>query len=295
MLLPNKKAVKEKKIILIGVMVLLLVTSLVILIVSVVKEGPPKETSLLETLEGYKGYIRQVAQEEYNFYTELVKRDLTQDLSEEDLEAQVKEYINTVNATFYLGNQLGLCESYSFHGLQIQMQHENDSRKIKKEKGEPIYGLEQFDLTSYFQYVMSNLEVDLVDYLVKHADNTLIAQAKAYFEANAEAYREVASITYNVTENGKTTLHTVSQEEVRTLQNQDGELFDFLEEAEQGDLFTYEVAGSERRVGVVSIEYRDTVFEESKSAILRDFIQGQVYENLIATVAKNNPVEFKLN
>lgn len=294
--MPNRKVVKKrKKFVLIGAVALVLVAGLVILIVSVAREGQPKETSLLETLEGYKGYIRQVGQEEYDFYTALVMRDLTEELSAEELDAKVKEYINTVNATFYLGNRLGLCESYSFQGLQNQMQHENDSRKMKKEKGEPIYGLEQFDLTSYFQYVKSNLEVELMNYLVEHADNTLIEQAKAYFEADPDAYREVASITYHVTENGQTTLHTASQEEIRTLQNQDGELFDFLAEAEQGDSFTYEVAGSEREVEVISIEYQGTTFEESQTTILRDYIQEQVYKNLIATIAKNNPVEFDLN
>ena len=294
--LSNKILVNKKKYVLIGGGILLLLAGLVLLVVSIVQQEKPKDPSLIKTLESDKGYIRQVGREEYDFYAALVKREgLEEDLSEEEMDSRVKEYINTVNATFFLGNRLGLCEPYSFQGLQIQMQHENDTRKIKKEKGEPIYGLEQFDLTSYYQYVMSNLEIDLVDYLVEHANGALLEQAKTYFDEDPEAYREMAGITYNVTQDGQTTQQTIRREEFRTLQNQDGELADFLGEAAQGDVFTYEAAGSERKVEVISIEYQDTTFEESKSVVLRDYIQKRVYGDLIATIADNNPVEFDLN
>lgn len=286
------EVLSKKKILVWGAAALLLIAGLVILIAGVVREGRPKEQSLLETVEAYKGYTREVGREEYDFYAALVKRDLTEEISEEALDERVKEYANTVNATFFLGNKLGLCEPYSFQNLQTQMQNENNARKLKKEKGEPIYGLEQFELNGYFQYVISNLKIDLVDYLTEHADSAMIEQAKAHYEENREAYRQLSSITYRMTENGETTIKNQSREELRSLQNTDGELLDLLAEASEGDVFSYEWNGSLREVEVTAVIYQDSSFEENRTTALRAYVEGQVYDGLIAKAAEDNPVSF---
>ena len=55
-------------------------------------------------------------------------------MSEEEKAQKVKEYINSVNAVFYLGEKLGLCEPYSFGEMKLRMEQENASRKAKKQR-----------------------------------------------------------------------------------------------------------------------------------------------------------------
>ena len=144
------------------------------------------ESELVTQIEEYKGYTRVVSKEEQDFYSYFVKRNLGTMEDEAELKVLLEDYINEANAVFYLGNQLGLYEPYSFELLKLRMEQENRSRKLKKEQGEAVYGIEQFTLEAYYQYERENLETDLVAYLEANIDKELIKKAKHYYEDHKE-------------------------------------------------------------------------------------------------------------
>lgn len=55
-----------------------------------------------------------------------------------------------------------LAVEYSFEGLKQLMDEENASRTAKLESGEPVYGLQQFDLQQFYGHWMTTLENDTV-------------------------------------------------------------------------------------------------------------------------------------
>lgn len=248
---------------------------------------------IVASLESYKGYIRTVSSEEYDFYKYFVERDLTKAVSADELDQMIKDYINEVNAVFYLGNKLGLYESYSFDLLKLRMEQENRDRQLKLEKGEVVYGLEQFTLETFYQYERENLENDIIDYIMENADQSLIDQAEQYYDENKEAYKERESVAYEITYAGETTEEESDRNELDILGNADETLADFLEQGQIGESYTDTKDGEERTVVITGISYVEPDFEEDMSLAVRTYIRYQLFDEIIATVAENNPVEFE--
>ncbi|MGN0306396.1 MAG: hypothetical protein ACI4D2_09615, partial [Lachnospiraceae bacterium] len=149
----KKEQVKRKKSMLFVLLLLILIFGS-----GCRKENTTTESiGLIQMIEGYKGYTRKISREEYDFYAYFVTRELPEEISPKELERRIRDYANEVNAVFYLGNRLNLCEPYSLELLQMRMEQENDSRRLKQERKEVIYGLEEFTLETYFQYEMARL------------------------------------------------------------------------------------------------------------------------------------------
>lgn len=257
--------------------------------------GAVKEESLWETLSAYKGYSRIVSQEEYDFYKYFVERDLPNEVTDAELSEKVKAYVNQVNAAFYLGNKIGLHEPYSFNLLQIRMEQENADRKLKLEQGEAVYGLEQFDLNSYFQYELSNLEVDIQSYILENCDSQLCRQAEEYYNSNKENYIVRDEVAYQVTIDGETETVIADRTQLDFLGNADMGLADFLESAEVNDTYEDVQNGKQRSVVVTDIQYGEMSFTENATALIEIYIGAEFYPALIEEIAKNNPVEFDLS
>lgn len=246
-------------------------------------------------VDDYKGYVRVVGQEEYDFYEYFVKRDSSNDMTEEELDEKIREYANKVNAVFFLGNKLNLCEPYSFELLRMRMEQENDNRRVKKENGEPVYGLEQFNLQNYFQYVLENLEINIVYYISDNADQAIVKQAREYYESDKETNKAREGVVYEVTMDGKSEVVTVDRTELNFLGKSDMGLADFLERAEVGETYEDVQNGSNREVVVKEITYYESDFSENKTAVIQSYVRTEVYPELIQKIAKNNPVEFELD
>ena len=253
-----------------------------------------EESKLVSEIEQYSGYTRVISQEEYDFYTYFVKRDATKASSEEVLKEDIENYANEINAIFYIGNQLDLCEPYSYEVLKMRMEQENDVRKIKKEKGEIIYGLEKFNLESYFLYIKDNLELDIIDYIVANADEKMLDQAEAYLEEQREQFVTRDSVTYELVVDGETSEVTVKRDELNFMGKSDMALADFLELAEEGEIYKDNYNGSERSVVLKEIVYSDIDFSSNKLNVLTSYVREKLYPSLIETVATNNQVEFEL-
>lgn len=251
-----------------------------------------EQKSIVEEIQSDKGYIRVVSQEEYDFYKYFIERDLAEEIEADALDVQVKAYINEVNAVFYLGDKFDLYEPYSFDLLKIRMEQENQDRKRKLEAGEIVYGLEQFTLQTYYQYERSNLETDLIAYIEEHVDSEIMEQAEAFYYENSDLFTGRESVTYEITAFGETKEVTADREQLNLLANGDRNLADFLENAEVGETYTDVQNGEERNVVVTKIINSEAGFENNRDAVIQYYIRYVLLEELIDTVAKNNPVEF---
>lgn len=258
------------------------------------EETAEEQSSLIEKIESYQGYTRVVEQEEYDFYSYFVKRDLAGEISQEELDEKIRSYINEVNAVFYLGNELGLCEPYSFDLLKLRMEQENDIRKVKLEQKEAVYGLQEFQMETYFQYVFSNLESDIITYLEQNADAEMIRQAREYYNANQELFHVREGVTYEITEKGQTESVTVDRGKLNFLGKSDMGLADFLENGEIGDVFEDILDGEDRKVLLKDIKYGREEVELDQETIIFRYILSELYPALIKTTAKDNPVEFNI-
>lgn len=273
--------------------VLVMMVILVILVVLMFTKHQKKPEGVLDTLESYRGYTRVISQEEYDFYAYFVKRDLPGEVSEEELDKLVKSYAGEVNAAFYLGNQLGFCEAYSFESLKLRMEQENASRQVKIEQGEVVYGLEQFSLQTYFQYTMDNLQVSLMGYLEENADDEILEMAEDYYEENEDSFRYIVEVVYEQTVDGATETLTADADTLAHLGKADAGLADFLVRAEIGDVYEDIQDTQERSVVLKDVVYSEDGYENHAETALYRFVRYELYDQVIAKVAENNPVEFE--
>lgn len=259
------------------------------------KTETQKAESIISRVEAYQGYQRQVHQEEYDLYAYFVEREVSEELSEQEMEKKVKDYANKVNAVFHLANKFNLCEPYSYEVLKLRMEQENEIRKVKKEKGEAIYGLEQFTLEQFFQYRLDTVEADLRTYLEGQSDDTMIGEAQKYYEENKDAFRIREKVVYEMTAEGKNQTVTAERDQINFMGDADPGLADFLEHGELNERYEDIQGDGKREVIIKEITYNESNFESNKEAAVVAYINLQLYEELIQMVAENNPVEFRLN
>ena len=289
MLKERKKNNRKKAGIFVGVALLLMIS-----VVVVIFSGHKEETGILKNLRSKSGYIRTVGSEEYEFFEQLIKRDLEEEVSSEELERLVKEKINRSNAEFLLANQMGLCKPYSFESFQLDMEHENTQRKIKKEKNEVFYGPEQFQLISYYVYTEGNLKLDMVSFITTNADQEVLEGAKTYFEENKEKYRTIEKIEYSITENGKTEQKRMLYEDMSTMEKTDSQLFEFLYSGKAGDELEYIYREKQRTVRVESVKYEKLNYANNAERVMRDYITNVYLEKWLQDIEEKSPVEFNI-
>lgn len=254
-------------------------------------DSPP--ISVQQKLESMTdAYTRGMEPEEYDFYYGLVRRDLPADTGEAALAEKTKEKASRAIAEFSLGQKLGLCQPYSFESLQRAMEKENEQRKLKKENGEVVYGPQKFELNAYFNYVISNLKLDVVDAIKEGADDALQQKAKAYFEENRAEYQEISNIRYTITEEGITEEKNLPREEMRTLERTDDQLFEFLYYGQAGDTMDYLYGDKERSVRILALDRADPDFDSVQAAALEDYISEVYYEELVQKERERIQIDF---
>ena len=252
---------------------------------------PAAEQSALVELKEKNGYLRTIEEEEYRFFEKLVRRDSTTELSEAELSAQTFQKINRANATFMLANRMGLCTPYSFESFQLDMEHENSQRKLKKEKGEVFYGPVEFNLTTYYDYVLGNLKLDMVQFITANADRQVSEGAKAYFEEHKENYRAIQEVSYLLKEDGREEQVTVLYEDFATLEKTDEELFTFLYNGKEGEVLESVYQGSSRTVEILSVKYEELTYKNNAERVMRDYITNVYLEEWLQELEAIYPVE----
>lgn len=284
-----------RKKMIIPILVTVFVMAIILILVFKNTGDSEKSSSLLKKLDSYRGYTRVISKDEYDFYEYFVERDLPEEVSAEELDELVKEYAGKVNAAFYLGNQLDLCEPYSFEALQLRMEQENALRQVKLQQGEVVYGLEQFTLRTYFQYTMDNLQASLQQYLEENADKEILEMAEAYYEEHKEEFRNRVEVVYEVTVDGVTETLTADVDMLSILGKTDAGLADFLGIAEIDDTYKDVKNYQERTVVLKEVTYSEEGYENNADMALYRMVRNELYENVIENAAQNNPVEFEQN
>lgn len=250
------------------------------------------QSDLLGELRALRGYSRSVSQREYDFFRELAARELYGGEGA-DLDQLARERAAEVSARFYLGSRLGLCETFDFATLEYRMEQENAVRQAKLEAGEAVYGAKQYTLPTYFSYLDSNLETDLLNYLIGHADQPMLEQAEAYYDADPDRFRMLTSITYTLERDGQTSTESVDSAGLRTLQNAGDPLGDFLASAQPGEALDFTGAeGEALRAVLKETKYETPAFADAQGAVLSTWLNAEVLDGLYETVARNNPLTF---
>lgn len=291
----EKKPLPRKKALLGTLLGVAVVAVAVLLAVFLGRGGGEKAPSggLLEELAAYRGYSRTVSEEELDFFRELTKDDVPDG---QDAEEYTRAYISLVDAKFYLGSQLGLCDRFDYAAMTLRLEQENTIRAAKVADGQAVYGVTSYTPGSYFRYLEAELDADLVEYLVSHADQAMEEGAKAYFDAHADTFVQLDSITYQVEENGESSTVTAERSTLRNLENSDPTLSDFLYSAQPGDAMDYQTPeGTDRRVTLVETATQMPTFDEARSSALDSWLRAEVLDGLYATLAEQNPVQFESN
>lgn len=244
-------------------------------------------------IKDYKGYTRIVSREEYQFYKSFVEKENPEEKDLQYLDKKTREYANYVNAEFYLGSKLGLCAPYSFEHLKLQMEQENNSRKVKIVNGEKVYGLEEFTLQTYFQYQLDQLEIAICNYLQQNTDEAMIKAAKEYYEEDENKVNIRSEVVYEMAQDGEKETITANREQLNFLGKSDMGLADFLETGNVNDVYHDERDSKEREVIIKAIKNETSGFEENKDAVIYSYIRTELYPEMIQTVAENNPTEFE--
>ena len=292
----NSKAPSSRAVLIVGAATVLIAAAVVLALFLLGREAADQPAAgLLEELRGLRGYSRTVAQREYDFFRDAAARDLYGDGADADLDQLAKDRIAEVSARFYLGACLGLCEPYDFATLEFRREQENTIRQGKLDRGETVYGAKQYTLSTYFSYVDSTLETDLLNCLIDRADQSMLDQAEAYYDAHLSSFRQLVSISYELERDGQTTTETVSSAGLRTIQNTGGTLGEFLTTAQPGDVLEYQdLDGAAVRATLVDTVYETPSFADAQAAALRTWLNAEVMDELYDTVARNNPVIFEL-
>ena len=71
------------------------------------------------------------------------------------------ENLKNDRALFAECEERGLCEKLSYEKIIKQMNAENASRAKKLKNGEPVYGVTEYTVVSYYDYLKSNLQIAL--------------------------------------------------------------------------------------------------------------------------------------
>lgn len=256
-------------------------------------EKREESKGVLQQLQEKNGYIRTVGAREYEFFRKLTDRDTTGELTEEELDVLTRENINRSNAEFMIGNQMGLCNPYSFESFERDMENENVQRKQKKENQEVFYGPESFDLITYYTYVRGNLLLDMVNFIIDHGDEEVLEGAKDYFEEYKENYRTINRIEYKIEEDGVVTEEELLREEMSTLEKTDDVLFSFLYQGKENDTFQYSYGDKLRAVQIIAVEYESLSFTNNQERVMRDFVTNVYLEDWIHQVETDYPVDYE--
>lgn len=240
--------------------------------------------------DGVSNVVTVISKEEYQFYREIVEKDY-KGKDEKELEQKTKEYAREVYAQFGLGEAYGICKPYSYESLKMDMEAENQQRQAKNDAGEVVYGTLEYTLENYLPYTLSNLKLQIVDYLTKNQQDSLEKEAKAYWEKHQDKFQRIEKITYRLGEKTK----TVMWEELPTLEKTDSELFEILYYGEEGEQFT--LLDREEAIDGEILErtMHTTDFKEDKSAVLKTYISDVYYGELVKQAEKEHPLEFELN
>jgi len=254
-----------------------------------------KEDTLMDEFENLKGESIVIEEDEFDFYSQIVRKKIDDHSDEEKIKKETIKYIQDVYAQFLIGNYLDVSSPYSFEALKIDMEQENNQRKIKQEKGEEFYGLVEFELEDYIQYTLSNLQLDIIDALIQRADESLVKEAEEYLEANPEQFTTIEEIEYEINREATSERKTITRSEMSTMEKVDSALFYELFYGEEGTEFQLDNNGESIEGKILTKTTEKYHMEDSKNEILKVYITRDIYDELIRKIGEYNPIKLDMS
>ena len=240
---------------------------------------PDPKQPLLPQLEALTGGERTASTEEQAFFSEILSDVLPPDQAEQEL----APYLNEVNAAFFLGSRLGLCEPFTLDSFREEMEQENRNRAEMARKGEVYFGPDQFELRTYFNYRYSALVSGLNNWLIANRDEDLTSRGRDFYEQNRENFRQLIRVDYEV----DAVPASVRREDFRLLERQDPELLDFLSWNSAGQ---HGILRDGRKVVITNEQYETIPFEENQEYVIQGWLLEEGIRELLKTIAVGNPV-----
>lgn len=230
--------------------------------------------------------ITTIGQEEIGFYEDIITRD-NKYLSNNELRDEVKNYAEEVYAQFYLGEEYGLCKPFSYEALKMSVEAENNNRIAKKDSKEIVYGVMNYGIDQFLNYELSNLKINIVDYLVKNHDINIEKKAKKYFENNPEYFEEIKTIKYRIGNE----IEIADKNSLKMIEKISPELFENLYNLDNGERFSIEVNSEVIDCEVIDKEISLLNFNDEKDVVLRRYISDVYYWELVNSVKEFNKIE----
>lgn len=271
----------------VAVLLLLVVLSAFLIWQANCQQGP----SVMGQLRQITGNSVTVGKEESDFYRLMAQRAMEQQGSQATDSGDAAVYASKIYARFLVGERLGICGPYSYESLQAEMARENQDRKNRKEQGEKIEGPIQFELTDYLIYRLEQLEEASAEKLIENPSSVLLANSKAYWEANQDQFAVVREVQVDMISQGRTSQKIFKKSDLNQLKETNPQLYELLSEAREGQVFEYEYDGETIEGKVLSVRKETAVYEEVTQQVLFSYMKAVEYPQLISLVAQNNPVQ----
>ena len=262
--------------------VMIFVSSVMLLLL---KKMDHAEFPLLEDLAALRA-DRTVSKDEQAFFADLLRKQ-GQDSGDET----VQQYVAKINAAFYLGSRMELCEPFSYEALCYRTEAENNDRAMKKLTGQLYYGPDSFSVAGHFEYRYNRLYSDMITWLADRRDDAMIQASYDFYQAHKEQFTGVKSVTYRITEDGFTETKTMDNTMFRTMGHSDPSLMDFLERSEIGEI-TELTDGSGRTVEKLGMETELMSFTEHERYIVEIWLTQEVLDALIGAIAAHTTLVF---
>ncbi|MDR2973821.1 MAG: hypothetical protein LBV00_03765 [Propionibacteriaceae bacterium] len=254
--------------------------------------------SLVEQAAGEGILDRSVSQDEFDFFATMARRENI-DASDAELVTKTKDMITDTNARFAIGSGLGVCEPFTYESFLKDLEAENALRASQKEKGEAIYGPERFEVTGYYSYVTSNLDLDIAQAFVDSSDRLNAFErehgdeVKAYFEENIQSYEQIDGVTYDLVVNGRAPERIdVDWGTLRVLYATDDPLGSFLIDGQEGDSLDFEDDEGVKRATIVTVAKSVPGYEENRPSITKNYISIVYYPGLVAAAVAQSSLHF---
>ena len=230
--------------------------------------------------------ITTIGEEEIDFYEAIITRN-NKYLSSDELRDEVKNYAEEVYAQFYLGEEYGLCNPFSYEALKMSVEAENNNRAARKDSKDVVYGVTNYSLDQFLNYELSNLKLNIVDYLVKNHDINIEKKAKKYFKNNAKDFEEIKTIRYKIGNE----IEIADKNSLKMIEKTSPELFENLYNLKIGEKFCVEVNSEIINCEIIDKEMSLLNFNDEKEVVLRRYISDVYYWELVNSVKEFNKIE----
>ena len=246
-----------------------------------------RNQNLTEQLEALQGGSRQADAAETAFFRAQLEDLVPPGLTEAELSEKTLQYMNDVNAAFFLGSRLGICSPFTLADFSAELDAENVRRARMAETGEVFFGPDRFDLRSYFNYRYSTLMSSLSNWLIENRDADLTDRAREFYKEQKDSFRELVRVDYELTDEQGTEEYSVQPEDFRLLERQDSELLEALSRSGIGERCALSDGRSVRKIHE---EYEQLSFEQNEEYVLQAYLMSGGLQSLIRAIASGNPV-----